>query len=400
MIVEVNNTFDERRMYLLLPDETPRGIDLGNENVDETSTDRKLFTQSWPKDFHVSPFNSRKGSYSLSAADPLRSQIPDVGPINTTIVLKSSKSHGKIVARLFSAGSPVDPAVISTWRKLSFLSAWWWVGFVTFPRIVSEAAKLFFRRKLHVWFRPEPLRHSIGRNADKTERQLEMVFRRYLRSLVERSSASLAVKYIPSGVLDRSKELMLSHCAKNNSESVEEMEFKILTPVFYPRFASYAHDLEAIFCEMNESSTIWVSRPDLLSRLLAKRPSPALQASNPVDFAYFKAIQYLRRRPERIQHPTIWPAGPRSADETSHSVMDIREFRISSMDGFVLGSGEPRLRKAYRSSVIKLFIAERIAFGLVPIVEAQGLIVRAWLAWSCARVIRAMSQGAFSSGEI
>ena len=48
---------------------------------------------------------------------------------------------------------------------IRFVSLWWWVGFVTFPRIVKEAAKLFFKRKLHVWYRPEVLHTSIGRTA-------------------------------------------------------------------------------------------------------------------------------------------------------------------------------------------------------------------------------------------
>jgi Protein of unknown function (DUF1365) len=86
MILEVNNTFDERHMYFLKPSEdSPEGI-----------------------------------------------------------------SHSKLVARIFSEGLPVDPQTMSTWHKLKFLLSWWWVGLVTYPRIVREASKLFFRRKLHV----------------------------------------------------------------------------------------------------------------------------------------------------------------------------------------------------------------------------------------------------------
>ncbi|TKA63706.1 hypothetical protein B0A55_10384, partial [Friedmanniomyces simplex] len=75
MILEVNNTFDERRMYLL------KGGEVKGEEMDDGSdrpfngagkTSKQLvFTDSWTKDFHVSPFNSRKGSYSLRATDPL-----------------------------------------------------------------------------------------------------------------------------------------------------------------------------------------------------------------------------------------------------------------------------------------------------------------------------------------
>ena len=41
---------------------------------------------------------------------------------------------------------------------------------MTFPRILREAGKLFWRRGLHVWYRPEVLESSIGRNETEDER--------------------------------------------------------------------------------------------------------------------------------------------------------------------------------------------------------------------------------------
>lgn len=184
MILEVNNTFDERRMYFLkgLHQEEPsekvddRELPLDKEDLDKVvgvdqanneSYDEKArkFTDSWSKDFHVSPFNSRKGSYGLSAYDPLSQ-----GKINNTITMSSSKGHPKLVAKVFSTGGSVDPLDLGTLDTVNFVAAWWWVGFVTFPRIVREAAKLFFRRKLHVWYRPEVLRDSLGRKETREER--------------------------------------------------------------------------------------------------------------------------------------------------------------------------------------------------------------------------------------
>ncbi|KAL8954704.1 MAG: hypothetical protein Q9183_006972, partial [Haloplaca sp. 2 TL-2023] len=56
MILEVNNTFDERRMYFL------KNLNPDEQNQVETTTDppKPKFKTTWPKDFHVSPFNSRK----------------------------------------------------------------------------------------------------------------------------------------------------------------------------------------------------------------------------------------------------------------------------------------------------------------------------------------------------
>ena len=184
MILEVNNTFDERRMYFLKGSELiapavvatdpilPPGGEIFQQarNAipgDTEPRDKKgtKFSDSWSKDFHVSPFNSRKGSYGLSAYDPMNQST-----IDNTITLSSSKGHPKLVARIFSTGESVDPSKMGTLHMLVFVATWWWVGFVTFPRIVREAAKLFFRRKLHVWYRPEVLRESIGRHETEDER--------------------------------------------------------------------------------------------------------------------------------------------------------------------------------------------------------------------------------------
>lgn len=172
MILEVNNTFDERRMYFL---RTPSGNRLSEaegtngpyKNPNPVLTEKK-YTQTWSKDFHVSPFNSRKGSYTLKAVDPFH-HGGRIVEIDNTIILKSSKNHAKLVARVFSCDLPQDPTSLTAWESLSFVAAWWWVGLVTFPRILREAAKIYFKRKLHVWVRPEVALSSMGRNPTATE---------------------------------------------------------------------------------------------------------------------------------------------------------------------------------------------------------------------------------------
>ena len=183
MILEVNNTFDERRIYFLkdknledsdtLPG-TAQSNDVTTADIGDAarldsykpgSKTSARFTSIWYKDFHVSPFNSRKGTYALSAEEPL-----EEGKINNTITLSSSKGYPKLVARIFSTGDCIDPSKAGNWSTLRFVAAWWWVGLITFPRIVKEAAKLYFLRKLHVWYRPEVLQESIGRQATDDER--------------------------------------------------------------------------------------------------------------------------------------------------------------------------------------------------------------------------------------
>ncbi|OTB15002.1 hypothetical protein K445DRAFT_75422 [Daldinia sp. EC12] len=385
IILEVNNTFDERRMYFLTTENTIESLEASKNNpIGEVWSAQEVdhpnpLRQTWPKDFHVSPFNSRKGTYSLAAHDPLLPSMDGHGPINNTINLMSSKNHTKLIARILSEGDAIDPSKMTFFQKFKFLYSWWWVGFVTFPRIVKEATVLFFQRKLHVWYRPEPLKTSIGRHADKIESQLELIFRRYLKYLVGQSPESLVVKYVPSGIPDAAIETMTSTRAKEKPDSAEKLEFKVLTPAFYSRFVYYAHDFEAIFCELSESNTIWVSNPKLLPRLFVKKQPPApFQTASYLDYGCFMAIKELRQRPERIERPLT----SSQASPTSPPQKDIRGFRLSSMDGYVLSQEDDKSRRIYRNSVLALFMADRIALSSVDILQLELWVFRFLLAWA------------------
>jgi hypothetical protein len=169
MILEVNNTFGERRIYLLdgsLPSSPARTPGLEPPASDLT---KDKFTDVWMKDFHVSPFNSRKGSYALKARNPFPSPNELVPTIDNTITLKSSKDYAKVVARVNSTADALDPAKFGILDTARFVGGWWWVGFTTFPRIVREAFKLYFQRSLHVWFRPEVAASSLGRLPTSSE---------------------------------------------------------------------------------------------------------------------------------------------------------------------------------------------------------------------------------------
>lgn len=387
VICEVNNTFGERRMYLLTRDEpqkqlghlsSARGPADGSEAQEHGPNAASRFQQTFRKDFHVSPFNSRKGSYSIKASDPLGPGLRGLRQFDTTLTLRSSENHPKIVARLFSPGAPLEPARMMPLDKLKLILGWGWVGLLTFPRIIREAAALWFARGLHVWLRPEPLSSSISRRATAAEKTLEGVFRAYLRHLAEQSSKALVVTYVPSGT-DGAPEVMRSPKA-NGDEAPGELEFRVLTPVFYARFVHYAHDFEAVFAEFRENATISVSNPDLLPHLLLKRPPPAVSAGSVADYLRFKSIRWLRRRPPRIVRPL------RSCDSvpqpvTGADVVDIRELRLSSMDGHVLAEASAGARRRYGSVVARILLADRIAFGSLEALWVGEIIIRAGIVW-------------------
>jgi DUF1365 family protein len=135
VIAEVNNTFDERRMYIRF---AGSGMNDAGDKLrvhKEGSTD---FQSYWPKDFHVSPFSSRKGFYHLSVRDPLAhcnsskdQETSGHATLDIRPVLYSSKGNKKLATRLWSVGEPIDPTAISRIRFAAFMLSWWWVGLVT-----------------------------------------------------------------------------------------------------------------------------------------------------------------------------------------------------------------------------------------------------------------------------
>ncbi|KAM0254717.1 hypothetical protein ACHAQJ_006498 [Trichoderma viride] len=297
--------------------------------------------------------------------------------IDITLNLISSKAQSKLFAQLHSEGAATVASQMSLLEMIKFVLAWFWVGFLTFPRIAKEAASLFFSHQLHVWYRPEPLKDSVGRLANNTEKKLEPIFRQYLRFLVEQSPNPLSVTYVPSGVLESDEEMFISSKAPCQSEQIQHIKIRILTPVFYSRFVHFAHDFEAIFGELVENYTIWVDRPEILPKIFLKKQSPLLHVPSFVDFLYFKLIQKLRRRPARIVRPMT------SADKARPTMNpeDVRGFRISPMDAFILEHSNKETRASYRSLLVRMFVADRLFLGMTEIVYALELIGRFAVAW-------------------
>ncbi|AEO55927.1 hypothetical protein MYCTH_2300262 [Thermothelomyces thermophilus ATCC 42464] len=392
MILEVNNTFDERRMYFLTEESFSESQSDGfstcscggqqSKRPSQRVSCERTFRQAWPKDFHVSPFNSRKGSYTLTASDPLASVGVQgmAAPISITITLLSSKGDPKMVATLSSAGDPLEPSTMTSRQKACFLASWWHVGFLTYPRILKQAAALFFRHRLRVWFRPEPLKGTLSRRATATERQLEAVFRRYLQHLVEQAQVALEVKYIAAAgiLLDKDVRVFTSPAArekraeKRGTGSIavtEELELAVLTPAFYTRFVRYQRNgLNSFLRELNEARTIWLSRPELLRGLFAsqkKESKPCSTNTAPScsagllppgfwELVCFRVIPYLR----------------------SGNVLG-----LSELDEYVMQHDSERERERYGRCVLQVMLADRITLRSVAGLKVLEFVVLVYLTW-------------------
>ena len=406
MILEVNNTFDERRLYFLKNGDANEDSTLVEEvNVDSSpgcdhashlsmpASKSSRFITRWSKDFHVSPFNSRKGSYSLSAIDPFNPSMQGLGQINNTITLNSSKHHAKLVARAFSTGPPIKPLELTRRTTARFILSWWWVGFITFPRIVKEAGRLFFKRKLHVWYRPEVLKESIGRRETHDERIIEAFFRQFLEFKVKHSNLMTSLKYTASGSQCRKIETFYPTHLEDKTltnRSKAPLELKILTPLFYARFIQYAHASEFLTLEIlsndEKNRTFWTSDPQsllsLFSDALPKNPTPQSDPIKPTNLPYLDRQRWnFLKRLRRSSKPT----NPGSKNDGK---IDIRHFPFSALDIFVMACSCPPQAREYRRTVTLLLASDILTFGTPGIFRLADWLVRALCVWIWVETVR------------
>ncbi|KAI9813266.1 MAG: hypothetical protein M1827_004208 [Pycnora praestabilis] len=427
MILEVNNTFDERRMYLLKANtwDAP-GSDPGDDrtkpcepqhNSSSQAADRPAlpditpkgssrFRNAWDKDFHVSPFNSRKGIYSMVSDDPMVQYAGAKGPVNTTITMTSPEEQSTMVARVFSVDAAIDPATLSPLSVLRFVLSWWWVGLVTFPRILKEAGRLF-NKKMYVFNRPEVKEKSLGRHETKTEkyavssmislsityvgiRTLERYFRGYLKQQVEQCETTLAVKYTAAAEdHPRREETYVSSAKTHSYSTLEYLEITVITPAFYSRFVHYLDPLEAFqkeFLEaVEENKTIGISKPGLL----------------PLIFAHAKETDNSFRKGEESSYSTYteswgWsllnrlrslPPEPNYASKSSSSSDSLSDNKLVSshcqIDDFVKEHCSCHGIMEYKETVIELFLSEKIALGYPALLHFYDFLLRLFLAYGC-----------------
>jgi hypothetical protein len=165
-----------------------------------------------------------------------------------------------------------------------------------------------------------------------------------------------------------------------SSNSVQNLELRILTPAFYARFMHYSRDLEAFttegLCTEDENRTLWISKPDLLPWLCSepKKNFPRQQFRGWVDRLRWIALCNLRRPPPPLNY-----SSPTSKDASTPQ--DIRTFPLSPLDHFVFKSQTQADVYRYRRAIKEVFVAERVAFGMSGLLRVYDLAIQFCLAW-------------------
>lgn len=129
-VAEINNTFGERHVYILDGKREPSSRFLAHYRV--------------PKEFHVSPFYDLHGEYDFHFA-----------PIDDKLDIRVNMMKGgklDFVSRLWG-----ETRELTTKNLLKTLFAYPLSAALTMPRILWQAGKLHYRKKLPVYRKPNPM---------------------------------------------------------------------------------------------------------------------------------------------------------------------------------------------------------------------------------------------------
>ncbi|KAK6346482.1 hypothetical protein TWF696_006612 [Orbilia brochopaga] len=181
-ILEVNNTFQESHAYLL-----PRK----NFTADEQQSENYLYTHSFKKDFHISPFNRRTGAYKVGVLDPVRE-----GRFDIKVSLLDDDGKRRMTVQTKSLGESLD-ILTATWVDVvRMVFMWALCGFLVVPRTFKECWRIFKSKNTEIYERPEPHHTSKARHPSKLEGRCQKLFLQFLQSRINNYTVPVKVNVV------------------------------------------------------------------------------------------------------------------------------------------------------------------------------------------------------------
>ena len=187
VVLDVKNTFGEEHIYVCTTQ------DKQNSDLSDTVN----------RQFHVSPFNDRAGTYQVRAKDPLYN--PQNPNIDVSIVLANDEDQKIMSATLQS----IKSAPLKSPLTFLLLLRYAFSIFLTMPRILFEAWKLHYKHKLPVYERPEPVM-SVGTVGCQKASVSDRFFRNLLLSYLHDTGASVSIAVVPNGDIHSDCEVQIN----------------------------------------------------------------------------------------------------------------------------------------------------------------------------------------------
>lgn len=148
VVAEVNNTFGDRHVYPLKK---------------LVKSAKNTWTARSPKAFHVSPFNDMEGEYHFTFT------------ISDEFLFMGVDLHrdGKLVLKTWLEGSP-SPVTTTNIFKYALIHPFD-TAFNSMPRILWQAALLYYKKHLQVYTRPTPISENTLIDRDDRDRPVTIV---------------------------------------------------------------------------------------------------------------------------------------------------------------------------------------------------------------------------------
>ncbi|KIK68132.1 hypothetical protein GYMLUDRAFT_69140 [Collybiopsis luxurians FD-317 M1] len=298
LVFEVHNTFGETHIYFMRP-----GI-----CEDSLNSLKHIYDHRWtfPRAFHVSPFNDRKGFYTISVRLP---SIPSDPKPAVIIQLREPADDAssplplgrtKLTASLRTVSAlPLSPSavknIIVTFMMFPFSL------FLSMPRILYQAWILHYGKggaaedessDLKVYLRPEPFLPPPRTTPPSLfeDSQFQLIptpgagittrrlppgllasnvrehMREFLRSRVQLEDGKLCVVLIEPEALGNKQEWFISSTGKKESEKI--LRITLLTSMFYELMLTAPSPGMALFAGGVVHDSKSTSKPTLYSTVL------------------------------------------------------------------------------------------------------------------------------------
>lgn len=241
------------------------------------------YHHSWtfPRSFHVSPFNSRNGYYRLDIIDPFVSSASDTIPeIKVFLRLLTPSKECKLQALLATSPSrpsiDLDPA--RCLEILGILLRYPLSLLLTTPRIMYQAYRLHYEKKLAVYPRPEPSSEAAKEawNAPQddveglglpiawqspgwSERTARRIVETFCRSRVSQTGTGLHVDF-----LDQREDLMMS--TQESSSKQQVCSIKTADPKFFAHLITAPSPRH--FAVLSPERLTTIEDPEMFIRLM------------------------------------------------------------------------------------------------------------------------------------
>ncbi|KAL7272312.1 hypothetical protein RUND412_004886 [Rhizina undulata] len=423
VVLEVNNTFGEKHLYLLHADSP----------ANPPARKGYTFAGEMEKAFHISPFNHRSGNYNIQVRDPLDQYGAEASKVDMHMLVMARDGTKTMVARAFSISPSFDMVRGGVWRGLAIAATWGYNTFLAVPETMFEAWRLY-RKKTVVYTRPEPLAGSGQRDATKAEMDMQRLWLDFFQHRVSNYHLPLSVKFtLPESNATKVAETVMfqsniagkvcpTECrgsaihlpptasipparAATNSAQLSQpqplfLNIRVTNPRFFARFFSHQDARQTVYLDIisqpverrlaeiddlrvfldilspHSSSSGKSSNTSENQTTSLLQPSPSRKTSR--SGLRWRIVSWLRRwktmgelkalppvvLPEdSLLPPALLPAG-------SFNTLD--EYHLSLPDS---DESAARLRRTYRQKTLQAVLIDYIAFGESESLELYGKIV-------------------------